>query len=108
MTSSSDVHTGTSPKTGLRGYLPLNEDGNALSVNGGGHLNLLIKSRSSSSLHGLHRVTSHRARELPVEETIGPVGESDAHLYHDEERRLSILNGPLMRSQRLIGNSNPR
>ena len=107
MPSSPDDHHGTPPKTGPRGFLPLYEESSALSVNGGGRLNLLIKSQSSSSLHGLHRVTSHRARELSVEENLVSLGESDAHSQH-EERRLSILNGPLMRSQRLIGNSNPR
>lgn len=101
-----DIHSGTPPRAGLfRGFLPLNEEA-PLAVNGQGHLNALIKnkSRSSSSLQNLHRSSSFRARALSVEEDVGPLGESDSYSQPPaEERRFSILHGPLMRSQRLIG-----
>ncbi|KAH8602863.1 hypothetical protein B0O99DRAFT_604530 [Bisporella sp. PMI_857] len=98
----------------LRGFLPLNiEDASPLTLHGQGHLNALIRSRSSSSLQGLgtpRRPSSYRAaRELADEEGSGHFGDSDDNYSLNEERRLSlILNGPQMRSQRLIGNSNPR
>jgi hypothetical protein len=107
-----------------KGYLPLNnEDASPMATHGSGALTSLIKTRSSASLYGLHRErrpSSIRGRDTPDEEA----GESpqlirrnsnDSHDIDEyrrstgEERRLSaVLFGPQMRSQRLIGNSNPR
>lgn len=106
-----------------RGFLLLNnEDGNPMATHGSGALASLIKSRSSASLHGMHRRPSslHGGRDTPDEEA----GEGrqlvrrNSNESHDidefrrsagEERRLSaVLYGAQMRSQRLIGNSNPR
>ena len=99
-----------------RGWLPLNNDeANPMAVHGTGALVSLIKSRSSQSLHTMHRRPSSvvRGRESMDDEE---AGERRSREYDDgddfksiDERRLSlILNGPQMRSQRLIGNSNPR
>ncbi|RDW64008.1 hypothetical protein BP5796_10510 [Coleophoma crateriformis] len=99
----------------LRGFLPLNEDSSPLSTHGQGTLTALISSRSNS-LSGLTRRASS-LRE-PDEET-GLLGQRSSRGEEDgeefagrvsgEERRLSlVLNTPHMRSQRLIGNSNPR
>merc|ERR1711977_317648 len=99
-----------------RGWLPLNnEEANPMAVHGTGALVSLIKSRSSQSLHTMHRRPSSvvRGRESMDDEE---AGERRSREYDDgddfksiDERRLSlILNGPQMRSQRLIGNSNPR
>jgi len=86
-----------------------------MAVHGTGALVSLIKSRSSQSLHTMHRRPSSvvRGRESMDDEE---AGERRSREYDDgddfksiDERRLSlILNGPQMRSQRLIGNSNPR
>jgi len=105
------------------GYLPLNtEDAHPMATNGKGVLNTLIKSRSHTSLTNLHRRPSsfREGRDTPEvfdEENSGlerfrrnsrEFDESD-DFKRSEERRLSdLLNGPQMRSQRLIGNSNPR
>ncbi|KAH7417214.1 hypothetical protein BKA64DRAFT_293114 [Cadophora sp. MPI-SDFR-AT-0126] len=99
-----------------RGWLPLNnEEANPMAVHGTGALVSLIKSRSSQSLHTMHRRPSSvvRGRESLDDEE---AGERRSREHDDgddfksiDERRLSlILNGPQMRSQRLIGNSNPR
>ncbi|KAH6675548.1 hypothetical protein B0J14DRAFT_586737 [Halenospora varia] len=96
----------------LKGFLPLNnDDASPLSTHGTGTLNSLIKSRSHTSLQNIHRRPSslrgprdgrRNSRELAD-------GEDFRRSITSEERRLSvILNGPQMRSQRLIGNSNPR
>ena len=105
------------------GYLPLNtEDAHPMATHGKGVLNTLIKSRSHTSLTNLHRRPSsfREGRDTPEvfdEENSGlerfrrnsrEFDESD-DFKRSEERRLSdLLNGPQMRSQRLIGNSNPR
>jgi hypothetical protein len=104
------------------GYLPLNtEDSNPMATHGKGILNSLIKSRSHTSLTALHRRPSsfREGRDTQVfDEEIGPFermrrnsrdSDEPDDFKRSEERRLSIiLNGPQMRSQRLIGNSNPR
>jgi hypothetical protein len=105
------------------GYLPLNtEDSNPMATHGKGILNSLIKSRSHTSLATLHRRPSsfREGRDAPetFDEEIGPFErlrrnsrefDEPDDFKRSEERRLStILNGPQMRSQRLIGNSNPR
>ena len=106
----------------LRGFLPLNnEDASPMATHGHGTLSALINSRSNTSLHNMHRrPSSFRGRETPDEEDTPPtpLGRSRKLSFRDEEiedfrrsdeRRLSaVLNGPQMRSQRLIGNSNPR
>jgi hypothetical protein len=103
----------------LQGYLPLNaEDANPMVTHGQGALSQLIKSRSSVSLHaGTRRPSSVRGRETPDEEMglgrrVRRNSNDDSEDFRrslTDERRLSvILNGPQMRSQRLIGNSNPR
>jgi hypothetical protein len=105
------------------GYLPLNsDDGNPMAMIGKGTLTSLIQSRSYTSLLGLHRrPSSYRSgRETPDvnDEEAGPFErfhgnsrdfDDPEDFNKSEERRLSaVLNGPQMRSQRLIGNTNPR
>jgi hypothetical protein len=77
---------------------------------------LQIKTRSSASLQTMRRRPSSiviRKEDIdgePDSEDVEANEEDDfANFTNNEERRLSvILNGPYMRSQRLIGNSNPR
>lgn len=99
-----------------RGFLILNnEDASPMATHGQGTLASLIKSRSTASLQTIHRRQSvvARSRESQDDEE---AGERHARESEDTEdfkstdgRRLSLLlNGPQMRSQRLIGNSNPR
>lgn len=118
---------GSPPKFGRiappLGYLPLNtEDASPMATHGKGILNSLIKSRSHTSLANLRsrRPSSFReGRETPEAfDEENPFerfrrnsrGSDEADEFKSsEDRRLSvILNGPQMRSQRLIGNSNPR
>jgi hypothetical protein len=102
-----------------KGFLPLNHevgDPNPLATNGKGALIDLIKSRSYTSLSNMNRrPSSIRGRDVTEDEEAGPSdhtrrGSEEVEGFRSsEERRLSILlMGPQMRSQRLIGNSNPR
>lgn len=86
-----------------------------MATHGNGTLTALIKNRSSSSLFTLHRrPSSFRGRDITDEEDIGGNNgasrdEEFENFRRNDERRMSaMLNGPQMRSQRLIGNSNPR
>lgn len=104
----------------LRGFLPLNsEEPSPMATHGQGTLTSLIRTRSSSSLHKSRRPSSFRERRdtytAQDDEESGPRlrrnsrGEETENTRTSDERRLSaVLNGPQMRSQRLIGNSNPR
>lgn len=122
--STSDDFASSPPAFGriprLRGFLRLNEDASPMATHGHGALASLITSRSSASLHTMaRRPSSLRGRDAPdVDEetpltrsaTRRTLGEADQDDFRrSEERRLSaVLYGPQMRSQRLIGNSNPR
>src|SRR5277367_885047 len=117
---------GTSPaKYGriarLRGFLPLNEEPNPMATHGSGTLTNLIRSRSAASLHTMTRHPGSRPGSITGRDTAddeeGASGARDApqHRPFDANdawqtalRRASVLNDPRMRSQRLIGNSNPR
>jgi hypothetical protein len=85
-----------------------------LTAKGHGTLAMLIKNRSAVSLHGGHGVAGRDEEEGLVDWTLRHIRdaqEDDAseHRSLAEERRMSaILNGPHIRSIRLIGNSNPR
>ncbi|KAH8815179.1 hypothetical protein F5884DRAFT_771365 [Xylogone sp. PMI_703] len=108
-----------------RGFIPLNDDVSPMTTHGQGVLNQLISSRSSTSLHNgsPRRISTLRGRENTEDEESSYFGggtgiwsrrgsraEADENGYRRaEERRMSaVLMGPQMRSQRLIGNSNPR
>ncbi|KUJ22414.1 uncharacterized protein LY89DRAFT_680557 [Mollisia scopiformis] len=104
-----------------RGWISLSSDEpNLMALHGSGTLTNLIKSRSHASLSNLHRRASsfRGGRDTPEEEDPNPFErtrresrdfEDGDEFRRSEERRMSvILNGPQMRSQRLIGNSNPR
>lgn len=104
-----------------QGYLPLSstEDASPMATYGHGTLAQLIKSRSSASLHFPNRrPSSIRGRDTPIDEEQGsPRLKARRYSNEDSEdirrsmsdgRRLSVILGPQMRSQRLIGNSNPR
>jgi hypothetical protein len=114
---SSDDHTGESPpKFGhmprLRGFLPLSGDTNPMATHNQGVLGALIRTQSSASLHG-RRSSLAWNKGTPEDEDIGPPRLSQdtdiEDFRHGDDRRLNaVLYGPQMRSQRLIGNSNPR
>jgi hypothetical protein len=85
-----------------------------MATHGSGTLTNLIRSRSTASLHTItRRPGSIVGRDTADDEE----GARDApqQLSFDADdawqaapRRASVLNDPRMRSQRLIGNSNPR
>lgn len=125
--SSSDDFSGSPPTFGriprLRGFLPLSEDASPMATLGHGTLSNLIKSRSTTSMHNLvtRRPSSLRGRDTPeLDEEANPLSRSisrrmttrdidaDDHRRSEERRLSAVLLGPQMRSQRLIGNSNPR
>ena len=97
----------------LRGFLPFNEEPNPMATHGTGALTNLIRTRSNASLHTMvRRPASIAGRDNTEDEE---VGEWISHISYDGDeqrqnnaRRESILNGPQIRSMRLIGNSNPR
>jgi hypothetical protein len=113
---SGDDNAGESPPTRrVRGFLPLSSDVSPLATHGQGVLSALIRTRSSTSLH--RRPSGVWGRVTPDEEeadaglrTRGLSQNGDVEdFWRSDERRLSaVLYGPQMRSQRLIGNSNPR
>ena len=124
---SADTYSQSPPQYGriarLRGFLPLNsEDGSPMATHGQGTLSSLIKSRSTQSLQTLtRRPSSFRGRDTPEIDEEASLGRTrrrsrgedsedfDFDFRRSDERRLSsVLYGPQMRSQRLIGNSNPR
>lgn len=104
--------------------LSSDEPASPFATHGSGTLTNLIKSRSHASLAALsHRAASYRAGRDSLDidgeeedEILSPlarritrdVEEVEEFRRSTEERRMSILNTPQMRSQRLIGNSNPR
>jgi hypothetical protein len=96
----------------LRGFLPLNEEPNPMATHGYGTLSSLIRSRSTASLHTVpRRPVSLAGREGADDEETGrrrSFDADDVQLTRHSSRRESVLNGPQMRSMRLIGNSNPR
>jgi hypothetical protein len=97
----------------LRGFPPQNEEANPMATHGSGTLTNLIRSRSTASLHTFTRrpgsIAGHTAddeegtRDAPQQ----PSFDAD-DAWQAAPRRASVLNDPHMRSQRLIGNSNPR
>lgn len=111
----------------LKGFLPLSED-TSLSTRGQ-HLPALIRDRSSKDIHGLARRETLRRRssldgsfapgsvkpsdDSSDTETLRPGLSSSARSIGERDDRrqstgASALMTPQMRSQRLIGNSNPR
>jgi hypothetical protein len=102
----------------LQGFLPLSPEApSPMATHGHGALNTLIRTRSNTSLHNTPRAPSAAwGRDTDDEEAL-PVGrprrlsgddEIDEFRHCDERRLSAVLMGPQMRSQRLIGNSNPR
>ncbi|KAF2756101.1 hypothetical protein EJ05DRAFT_478133 [Pseudovirgaria hyperparasitica] len=93
----------------LKGYLPLSED-HAISTRGQ-HLPGLIQSRSSATISSLADRRPSRFHDEDLEAANETDNES-VYIGHGRERRESsgweALMAPQMRSQRLIGNSNPR
>lgn len=104
------------------GFLTLSED-TAFSTRGQ-HLPSLIQSQSAANIHefrknvppNLHtrRRSSLGSSDVPHTSTesepahLGHDIEAQSLLSEDDRRRMSVLMTPQMRSQRLIGNSNPR
>lgn len=114
---SSDDNAGESPPRfgripRLQGFLPLSGDVNPMATHGYGVLGTLIRTQSTTSLHG-HRPSLARNRttledEEPTATRLSQEGDAEDFRRGDERRLSAVLNGPQMRSQRLIGNSNPR
>ncbi|KIN04776.1 hypothetical protein OIDMADRAFT_39263 [Oidiodendron maius Zn] len=82
-----------------------------MATHGQGVLGALIRTQSNTSLHRPPSVVWNRA--TPDDEEHGPRrlsqdGDIEDFRRSDERRLSAMLNGPQMRSQRLIGNSNPR
>lgn len=90
------------------------DDSFPISAKGHGALATLIRNRSHASLH--RGALSHWSLGADDEEAGVPDwpalrvrDDDDDDVRRSEERRMSaILNGPQMRSMRLIGQSNPR
>jgi hypothetical protein len=98
----------------LRGFLPQNEEANPMATHGSGTLTNLIRSRSTASLHTITRRPGSIAGRDTADDEEGardapqqPSFDAD-DAWQAAPRRASVLNDPRMRSQRLIGNSNPR
>lgn len=85
-----------------------------MTTHGSGTLSNLIRSRSTASLHTMtRRPGSIAGRDTAEDEEDArdapPRRSFDADdAWQSTPRRASLLNDPRMRSQRLIGNSNPR
>lgn len=104
----------------LRGFLPLNEDASPMATHGHGTLTRLIRSRSSASLQNITRRPSflrggrdnadvdEENADMTVSRRMSRDTDPDDFRRNDERRLSAVLLGPQMRSQRLIGNSNPR
>ncbi|KAJ4302909.1 hypothetical protein N0V90_001800 [Kalmusia sp. IMI 367209] len=100
--------TSLSRLAGLKGFLPLASESNALSTRSG-QLQSLISRRPST----LRSSRSERRGSVSSDDDIDYFRNGLMAAYDSaSERRMSIgahaLNTPQMRSQRLIGNSNPR
>src|SRR3954466_8927665 len=109
--SSSPPKMGRMGRGGLSGWLPLStESTSPMATHGQGALTRLIKNQSNASLATLRRPSaSIRGREhLDDEEQVSLADDRDDNARSEERRLSAVLNGPQMRSQRLIGNSNPR
>ena len=124
--ASADDFSDSPPQYGriakLRGYLPLSEDASPMATHGSGTLTSLIKSRSTTSMQTLARRPSSLrggkdTSEPDLEESafgqslsrrITRDVEGDEFRRSEERRMSAVLLGPQMRSQRLIGSSNPR
>ncbi|CAL3964300.1 unnamed protein product [Diplocarpon coronariae] len=117
----SDDHASSPPRHAKiarpRGFLSLSyEDGsNPMALHGQGALVNLITSRSNQPQATTQRRLSsaRRNRDSADDEEAGErhsreFDDGDDFMSIDERRLSLILNGPQMRSQRLIGNSNPR
>lgn len=114
MSSDRDSSPARPGRPRLRGFLPLSCDVvNPMTTHGQGVLGALLRTQSSSSLQqGRQSVVWNRDDEEQPGPRLSQDGDGmieDLHHRSAEDRRLSeLLYGPHMRSQRLIGNSNPR
>jgi hypothetical protein len=96
-----------------RGFLPLNE-ANPMATHGSGTLTNLIRSRSTASLHTIPQRPGSIAGHDAIDDEEGARDTPRRRSFDADDtrqsasRRASVLNDPRMRSQRLIGNSNPR
>lgn len=111
----SDGYPSSPPQYGriprLRGFLPLNnENPGPLPARSVGALNSLIKTTRSSALSPVKpRQGSFLGRATPDdEEAVRTSYDSDREDLTRNDDRGHMLHREEMRSQRLIGNSNPR
>lgn len=101
--------SGLSRLTGQKGFLPLNSDSNPLATRNGSLQNLISRRPSST----VRSNRSERRGSASSDEDVDTLRSGLLAAYiNNSERRLSagaaVLMTPQMRSQRLIGNSNPR
>ncbi|KAM3066834.1 hypothetical protein ACMFMG_006983 [Clarireedia jacksonii] len=102
---------GRTGRMGLSGWLPLGtESASPMATHGQGALTRLIRNQSNGSLVNLRcpSVSTRRRESLDDEEQANMTDDRDDNARSEERRLSAVLNGPQMRSQRLIGNSNPR
>ncbi|ESZ98294.1 hypothetical protein SBOR_1287 [Sclerotinia borealis F-4128] len=93
----------------LSGWLPLSSESTSpMATHGQGVLTRLIKNQSNASLVTMRRPSGSILGRDSLDDEERPRSVFDDRDDFSERRLSAVLNGPQMRSQRLIGNSNPR
>ncbi|KAF7906447.1 hypothetical protein EAF00_000726 [Botryotinia globosa] len=94
---------------GPSGWLSLStESTSPMATHGQGTLTKLIKNQSNGSLVTMRRQSGSILGRDSLDDEERPRSVFDDRDDFSERRLSAVLNGPQMRSQRLIGNSNPR
>ncbi|TGO89920.1 hypothetical protein BPOR_0087g00120 [Botrytis porri] len=94
---------------GPSGWLSLStESTSPMATHGQGILTKLIKNQSNGSLVTMRRQSGSILGRDSLDDEERPRSVFDDRDDFSERRLSAVLNGPQMRSQRLIGNSNPR
>lgn len=94
---------------GPSGWLSLStESTSPMATHGQGTLTKLIKNQSNGSLVTMRRQSGSILGRDSLDDEERPRSLFDDRDDFSERRLSAVLNGPQMRSQRLIGNSNPR
>ncbi|KAB8302580.1 hypothetical protein EYC80_005960 [Monilinia laxa] len=94
---------------GPSGWLPLNtESTSPMATHGQGTLSRLIRNQSNGSIVTMRHPSASVLGRDSLDDEERPRSIFDDRDDFSERRLSAVLNGPQMRSQRLIGNSNPR
>lgn len=95
---------------GLSGWLPLSTESTSpiMATHGQGALTRLIRNQSNGSLAAMRHPSVSVIGRDSLDDEERPRSVLDDRDDFSERRLSAVLNGPQMRSQRLIGNSNPR